>query len=528
MPTSHGSLLFKGAGPVADDSVHVARLRAAGAVPVGKTAAPEFGTLNFTKTKVVRRHPQPVGHRAHARRLDAGAARRRWPPGWSRSPRPATAAARPASRPAFCGSGRVQAQPRPHPAPGPDGLADRRCSGCSPPPWPTAPATSTSPPGPTTATASRCRRRRSRYEQADRVAARRGPAGAVVGRPRASPAVDPEVRGARRGGGRARWPTRPGLVLDDEPVALTDPVRTWLSGGALDLWLSTSSADMWPGVADDLTRYARSVARADRGLPAAQGTPASIRRREQLDADVAAALRRGRRAAHAHDRGAGLRGRGPPPDRSTASRPPAGAWPRRSRCWPTCAGTRRCRCRPASPPTGSRSGLQIIGRRHRDEVAAAPGAASSSRRSPGPATPPIRRRADVAATAAASARRAVSRDGSRRKRSTSSTSESAPGPSSLVGVVALLELGDVVGRLVVLLDQLGDLALVGRGRDLEVGRRHPHAEQLGRALDQRQRRLGRRGGRARRWGRPPTATPTAGRPRGRRRAARRRSPVGPS
>ena len=29
----------------------VARLRAAGGVPVGKTAAPEFGTLNFTKTK---------------------------------------------------------------------------------------------------------------------------------------------------------------------------------------------------------------------------------------------------------------------------------------------------------------------------------------------------------------------------------------------------------------------------------------------------------------------------------------------
>ena len=29
----------------------MARLRAAGGVPIGKTAAPEFGTLNFTKTK---------------------------------------------------------------------------------------------------------------------------------------------------------------------------------------------------------------------------------------------------------------------------------------------------------------------------------------------------------------------------------------------------------------------------------------------------------------------------------------------
>ena len=54
-----GSLAYAARGPVAADSIHVARLRAAGAVPVGKTAAPEFGTLNFTKTKVfgVARNP---------------------------------------------------------------------------------------------------------------------------------------------------------------------------------------------------------------------------------------------------------------------------------------------------------------------------------------------------------------------------------------------------------------------------------------------------------------------------------------
>ena len=40
MPTSKGSLLFQGRPPVGQDSVHVGRLRAAGAVPVGKTAAP--------------------------------------------------------------------------------------------------------------------------------------------------------------------------------------------------------------------------------------------------------------------------------------------------------------------------------------------------------------------------------------------------------------------------------------------------------------------------------------------------------
>src|SRR5687767_11678631 len=35
MPTTEGSLWYKDRGPAAEDSVHVARLRAAGAVPVG-------------------------------------------------------------------------------------------------------------------------------------------------------------------------------------------------------------------------------------------------------------------------------------------------------------------------------------------------------------------------------------------------------------------------------------------------------------------------------------------------------------
>lgn len=49
MPTSMGSRLFLGR-TASSDSLHVARLRAAGAVPVGKTAAPELGTLNHTRS----------------------------------------------------------------------------------------------------------------------------------------------------------------------------------------------------------------------------------------------------------------------------------------------------------------------------------------------------------------------------------------------------------------------------------------------------------------------------------------------
>lgn len=55
---THGSLLY--AGRVADhDCTEVARLRAAGAVIVGKTTAPEFGSINWTHTKIhgVTRNP---------------------------------------------------------------------------------------------------------------------------------------------------------------------------------------------------------------------------------------------------------------------------------------------------------------------------------------------------------------------------------------------------------------------------------------------------------------------------------------
>jgi aspartyl-tRNA(Asn)/glutamyl-tRNA(Gln) amidotransferase subunit A len=51
MPTSRGSMLYKGQPPVSIDSPHVARARAAGAVMIGKTATPEFGWLSITASK---------------------------------------------------------------------------------------------------------------------------------------------------------------------------------------------------------------------------------------------------------------------------------------------------------------------------------------------------------------------------------------------------------------------------------------------------------------------------------------------
>jgi aspartyl-tRNA(Asn)/glutamyl-tRNA(Gln) amidotransferase subunit A len=48
MPTTKGSRWFAGQAPVDHDDLHVGRLRAAGAIPVGKTAAPEFGAWAYT------------------------------------------------------------------------------------------------------------------------------------------------------------------------------------------------------------------------------------------------------------------------------------------------------------------------------------------------------------------------------------------------------------------------------------------------------------------------------------------------
>jgi len=61
MPDTHASLLFD--GQVADrDCTEVARLRAAGAVIVGKTTAPEFGATNWTRSYIhgVTRNPWNV------------------------------------------------------------------------------------------------------------------------------------------------------------------------------------------------------------------------------------------------------------------------------------------------------------------------------------------------------------------------------------------------------------------------------------------------------------------------------------
>ena len=53
MPTTKGSRWFAGGPPKTTDSIHVGRLRAAGAIPVGKTATPEFGAWAYTASPLL-------------------------------------------------------------------------------------------------------------------------------------------------------------------------------------------------------------------------------------------------------------------------------------------------------------------------------------------------------------------------------------------------------------------------------------------------------------------------------------------
>ena len=59
LPTTHGSLLYEGAAPAAADSPMVARLRAAGAIVVGKSNVPEFAFEGFTNNRLFGATPNP-------------------------------------------------------------------------------------------------------------------------------------------------------------------------------------------------------------------------------------------------------------------------------------------------------------------------------------------------------------------------------------------------------------------------------------------------------------------------------------
>jgi aspartyl-tRNA(Asn)/glutamyl-tRNA(Gln) amidotransferase subunit A len=363
MPTTHGSLLFADRGPVDADSVHVARLRAAGAVPVGKTAAPEFGTLNFTRTNVF------------------GVARNPWNPertpgGSSGGSAAAVAAGLVPAATASDGGGSTRI-----PA-GFSGLVGFKPSyGRIPHPGPTGSETSVY--GLLTTTVADSARHldiaagpddRDRfslprpevgYEQAIEslpVTGLRARWSADLGFAR----CDPDVRSIAREAAECLAQAA-GLELDDRPLEFTNAVRAWLGSGAMDLWLDIEE-DMWPDRRDELTRYCRMVLDQTESytIPRFART---VRRREQLVAEAAELFSEIDVLLTPTTAVPAFPAEGPPPgiiDGAEAKPLGASATPftmLANLCWNPAVSV------PAGlSPEGLPVGLQITARRHHDEV----------------------------------------------------------------------------------------------------------------------------------------------------------------
>ena len=281
MPTSHGSLLYKDRPPVGEDSIHVARLRAAGAVPIGKTAAPEFGAVALTDTKAwgVTRNPwnpsqTPGGSSGgSAAAVAAGMVPMATASDGGGSTRiPAAFCGLVGFKPSF---GRI-----PHPGNQPSATSVFGLLVTS------------------VADAARHLDVTAGPHDADRLSL--PPAGISF----ASVAESLDTTGLR-----AAWSADLGFAVVDPEVAaiaeaaardlvkacdlrevslevsLTDPVRTWLSNGVLDLYTDLEPG-MWPEQGADLMDYVSvSLSQCD------QATPARIARiwqkRQRLDDDLA-------------------------------------------------------------------------------------------------------------------------------------------------------------------------------------------------------------------------------------------------
>ena len=361
MPTGHGSVPWTGRPPVQRDSVHVRRMREAGAVPVGKTAAPEFGTLSFTKNKAT------------------GTTRNPWDP--SRTPGGSSGGSAAAVAGGLVplatasdggGSTRIPA--------GFSGLVGFKPShGRIANPTPQA--SQTAVPGILATTVLDAARHLDvtcgpddadrlslpaagiRYEDAieslDATGLRIGWSLDL-----GFAAVDPEVAGQARHAAE-RLAEAAGVDLVEVDVSLTDPVKVWMSAGAADLWLDLLPG-MWPEAADDLTLYVRRTLEQTESYPLPRYAQV-LERRQQLQEECAAVfddldvLLTPTNAVPAYP------AEGPPPA-EIAGRAVTGAMATpftmlANLCW-----NPACSVPAAATGDGLPVGLQIMGRRHADEV----------------------------------------------------------------------------------------------------------------------------------------------------------------
>ena len=282
MPTGRGSLLYSGRPPVEEDSVHVARLRAAGAVPVGKTATPEFGSVAFTASRAtgVTRNPwDPT----------------RTPGGSSGGSAAAVAAGMVPFATASDGGGSIRI-----PASFAGLVGFKATYGRIPDPG-AAESQTTVLGAMTTTVADAARHLDVAAGPDERDRASLPPPGLsyeraaeeldVAGlRAAWSPdlgyaTVDPEVAELASVAALA-WARAAGLELVERPFAPTDPVKLWLAAGAVDVHMGVEEG-AWPERADELMGSNRAALEATASYPVARFARV-VQRRSRLQEEVAA------------------------------------------------------------------------------------------------------------------------------------------------------------------------------------------------------------------------------------------------
>lgn len=360
--TSHGSLLYKNDPPKESDSIHVARLRAAGAVPVGKTAAPEFGTVAFTHSKAwgTTRNPWDTS---------------RTPGGSSGGSAAAVAAGLIPICTASDGGGSIRI-----PAAF-SGLVGMKPSfGRIPHPFPSVSQTSVF--GALTTTVADAARHLD-------VAA--GPADidrTTLPPPRVlyesaietldvsglrygfSPdlgfgIVDPEVAEIVEAAARDLFATV-GKQFTEVKVDLGDPVRVWQSAGAVEQWLELREG-MWPDCADDLMGFVRRPYELTEAM-AAPNVAKRFRFRHAMEAAWAALFEEIDVLVCPTTAVVAFAAEGPPPSVIAGREVEPGL------ATPFCMPANLCWNPAISLPAGLNSeglpvGLQVVARRHEDEVA---------------------------------------------------------------------------------------------------------------------------------------------------------------